>query len=156
MNKYEIGNISESAVLNAYLKAGFLVSIPFGSGACYDLVIDAGMRFYKIQVKTAWIRGGCINYKSQRRQPGSEVRRNYREGEVDYFAVYCPENESLYAIPAKNHVSQGRLRLTQPGNGQEKLIRWASNYTWERHIEEIRPARIELATFRFGAERSIH
>jgi hypothetical protein len=138
MNKYELGNISESVVLNAYLKAGFLVSVPFGSGTCYDLVVDTGTQFYKIQVKTAWINGGCINYKSQRRQPGKEIRRKYEEDEVDYFAVYSPRTESLYAIAAKNHTSQGRLRLTQPANGQEKLIRWASDYTWERHLEELR------------------
>jgi hypothetical protein len=100
MNTYEIGNISESVILNAYLKAGFVVSVPFGSGATYDLVVDTGLKFYKIQVKTAWLSNGCVTYKSQRRQPGSQIRRNYQEGEVDYFAIYCPSNESLYAVPA--------------------------------------------------------
>lgn len=37
MYKYELGNISESIVLGAYLDAGFTVSIPFGTGASYDL-----------------------------------------------------------------------------------------------------------------------
>src|SRR5215467_8606638 len=32
------GNISESAALNAFTKAGFVVSVPFGNGAPYDLI----------------------------------------------------------------------------------------------------------------------
>ena len=37
MKKFELGNYSESVILSAYLKEGFIVSIPFGSGASYDL-----------------------------------------------------------------------------------------------------------------------
>jgi hypothetical protein len=42
MFKYELGNLSEGVVLSAYLRAGFTVSVPFGTGASYDLVVDAG------------------------------------------------------------------------------------------------------------------
>jgi hypothetical protein len=67
----------------------------------------------------------------------------------------APAMNRCMQFPLKDHTSQGRLRIKPPGNSQDKMIRWASEYIWERHIEEIRPARIELATFRFGAERSI-
>jgi hypothetical protein len=71
MFKYELGNRSEGVVLSAYLSAGFAVSIPFGAGSSYDLVVDAGARLFKIQIKTAWVSNGCVLYKSQRRQPGA-------------------------------------------------------------------------------------
>jgi hypothetical protein len=139
MNKYECGNRSEGIVLNAYLNAGFTVSLPFGTGASYDLVVDGGFRLLKIQVKTAWISNGCVRYKSQRRQPGAGLtRRPYKIGEVDYFAAYCPTNETIYAVHAEKHGVEGRLRLDPVRNGQAKLIRWAMDYTWERHVEEIR------------------
>lgn len=138
MYKYEYGNLSESIVLSSYLREGFTVSLPYGSGASYDLVVDAGSRLLKIQVKTAWINKGCIQYKSQRRQPGSGLtRRPYRNGEVDYFVAFCPVNGNLYAVPAENHGVEGRLRLNPVKNGQMKLIRWAVDFTWERHIEEL-------------------
>ena len=60
MNKYEHGNRSEGVVLCAYLKAGFTVSIPFGAGASYDLIVDCGARLLKVQVKTAWLSGGVV------------------------------------------------------------------------------------------------
>ena len=64
---YNKGNISESVLLNAYLKAGFFVSIPFGSGAPYDLMVDTGKRALRIQVKTGWYQKGCILFRCVRR-----------------------------------------------------------------------------------------
>src|ERR671921_671860 len=129
MFKYELGNRSEGVVLSAYLNAGFAVSIPFGTGASYDLVVDAGARLFKIQVKTAWVSNGCVRYKSQRRQPGMGLtRRPYKNGEVDFFAAYCPVTQAIYAVPAENHGNEGRLRLNPVKNGQSKLVRWAADY----------------------------
>ena len=134
-----LGNISESIVLSAYLDAGFIVSIPFGSGASYDLIVDVENCLYKIQVKTAWTKKECIAYKSQRRKPGKGLtRRKYENGEVDYFAVYCPKTKTLYGVPAENHGVEGHLRLTPTKNGQSKNIKWALDYSWERHIEELK------------------
>lgn len=67
MQKYELGNGSESIVLSAYVKAGFTVSVPFGPGASYDLLVDTGTNFLRVQVKTAWISRGVIKYKCLRR-----------------------------------------------------------------------------------------
>lgn len=138
MLKYELGNISEAIVLSAYQKAGFIVSIPFGTGASYDLVVDTGHRLYKIQVKTAWISKGVVKYKCLRRQPGKNLLRPYKEGEVDFVVVYCPANDSFYGISAKNHLGQGWLRLEPAKNGQNKLIRWASDFSWEKHLTELK------------------
>ncbi len=48
---YDKGNVSEGIVLSAYLKAGFIVSVPFGTGAPYDLPVDTGSQLCRIQVK---------------------------------------------------------------------------------------------------------
>lgn len=139
MLKYELGNSSEGIVLSAYVNAGFVVCIPFGTGACYDLVVDVGQRLFKIQIKTAWLKNGCVRYKSQRRQPGAGLtRRPYKNGEVDFFAAYCPATQSIYVVPAENHGCEGRLRLNPVKNGQSKLVKWAADYAWEQHIEELR------------------
>lgn len=154
MQKFEIGNQSESIVLSAYLKEGFTVSIPFGSGASYDLLVDSGSMIYKIQVKTAWISKGVLKYKSLRRQPKTESRRPYKEGEADFLAVYCPENNLLYGISIKNHPTGGWLRIAPVRNGQIQRIRWASDYAWEKHIADLKTeyARQELNLRPFGSE----
>jgi hypothetical protein len=139
MLKYERGNGSEGIVHSAYVSAGFVVSIPFGTGASYDLVVDAGRRLFKIQIKTAWLHDGCVLYKSQRRQPGMGLtRRPYKDGKIDFFAANCPATQAIYVVPAENHGVEGRLRLSPVRNGQSKLVKWAADYGWERHVEELR------------------
>src|ERR1044071_3714358 len=99
MQTYERGNCSEGIILSAYINAGLIVSIPFGTGASYDLVVDTGARLLKIQVKTAWLDGGCLRYHSQRRRGGGyETRRLYCDDEDHYFAVYCHEKGEPYAL----------------------------------------------------------
>jgi hypothetical protein len=52
-------------------------------------------------------------------------------GEVDYFGVYCPDNDAVYLVSA-NDVADCRnmvsLRLVPPRNKQVRKIRWASDY----------------------------
>lgn len=138
MQKYELGNQSEAIILSEYLRAGFIVSVPFGSGASYDLLVDTGSKIYKVQVKTGWISKGVLKYKCLRRNSGREARRAYNENEVDYFAIYNPSDNLLVGIPVKNHPTLGWLRLEPVKNGQAKMIRWASDFTWEKHIEELK------------------
>ena len=56
------------------------------------------------------------------------LRRPYR-GEIDCFAVYCPENRGVYVVPCADstpgHVT---LRITPPVNSQCKRVRWAADY----------------------------
>jgi PD-(D/E)XK endonuclease len=54
------GNLSESKVITSYIEAGFAVSIPFGGGVPYDLIVDTRARLLRIQVKTGRLRKGCI------------------------------------------------------------------------------------------------
>lgn len=137
---YDRGNISEAVLLQEYLKAGLIVSVPFGSGAPYDLVVDAGSRPYKIQVKTGWYRKGCIIFRGHRRvrEATPYKARAYTENEVDFFAVYYPPNDSIYVVPRSVCSGGfGCLRLEPVLKGQRKLIRWALDYTWEKHIAQL-------------------
>ena len=122
---------------------GFVVSVPFGTGAPYDLMVDTGRRVYKIQVKTGWYRKGCILFRANRRvrEALPYKVRAYTEDEVDYFAVYYPPSDSIFAVPrAVCGNGFGCLRLEPVLNGQRKLIRWAVDYTWEKHIAQLKEA----------------
>ena len=137
------GNSSEAVVLAGYVRAGLLVSLPFGGGAAYDLIVDTGARLVRVQVKTGKLEGGCVVYNSRRHRGSKyDTFSRYREDEVDFFAVWCPENEQLFAVPATQSLNvQGRLRLAETRNCQAKKIRWAREFTWESHIQELRAER---------------
>lgn len=136
-NTIEKGNSSEGIVLAAYARAGFVVSIPFGTGASYDLVIDTGTRLLKIQVKTGWRNGGCLCYKVRRRVRDSHYNamRKYTAEDFDYLAVYDPTSEEVYIVPST--MMEGKLRLEPTRNNQRALIKWASDFTWDKHLRSI-------------------
>jgi hypothetical protein len=134
---YDRGNISESILLQAYLKAGFIVSIPFGSGAPYDLIVDTGEYTYRVQVKTGWYRKGCVIFRGNRRvrEALPYKARAYMKNEVDFFAVFYPPTGSIFVVPREFCAGGfGCLRLEPVLNGQQKLIRWGRDFTWEKHV----------------------
>lgn len=144
MSTINVGNVSESLVLAAYIREGFLVSVPFGNGCPYDLIVDTGTRLLKVQVKTGWQSKGCLIYKGQRRikDANRNGMRQYREDEVDFFAIYFPKTGSIYVVPFAEAGGYGRLRIAPVMNGQQKLIRWATDFTWERHLESLEAERL--------------
>ncbi|HKP72609.1 MAG TPA: group I intron-associated PD-(D/E)XK endonuclease [Pyrinomonadaceae bacterium] len=134
------GNSSEAVVLAAYIQAGFLVSLPFGGGAAYDLIVDTGARLIRVQVKTGKLESGCIVYNA-RRHRGSKYNtfKRYQADELDVFAVYCPGSQQIYVVPVEHSLTvEGRLRVVETQNLQEKKIRWARNYSWDKHLDALR------------------
>jgi len=119
------GNLSELKVMTAYVQAGFVVSVPFGGGAPYDLIVDTGARLLKVQVKTGRLRNGCVIFPTQRFS-GHQKGRRYDPKEFDVFAVYCPDNDIIYAIDFDKSRSEGRLRCAETRNNQQEKIRWAN------------------------------
>jgi hypothetical protein len=112
---------------------GLAVLVPFGENTRYDLVIDDGEAFSRVQCKTGRLRGGAVRWSmcsNYAHHPNPRVRQRDYHGEVDYFGVYCPETEGVYLIPISDLPirRQGTLRVEAPSNGQQKFIRYAHLY----------------------------
>ena len=124
-----IGIRSEVAVMNALIRNGYWVSIPYGDNRYYDLVADNGERLYRIQVKTGQDHGFYLRYScSSSHVHRGRSLRSY-QGEVEFVAVYCASRDTVYLIPAAElTATQGHLRFSQPENGRKKRIRWAGQY----------------------------
>lgn len=129
-NTKRTGDISELRLMHDLVRAGYLVSIPFGEDHRYDLVIEKAGKFASVQVKTGRLRNGAVlfNCYSSHAHRGGAACRAYT-GEIDYFGVYCPELGSSYLIPVDElPVVHGMLRVEPAKNGQAKKLRWASRY----------------------------
>ena len=133
---FKLGNISESVVLTHYLRAGFIVSAPFGVGAPYDFVVDTGSALFRAQVKTGRLRNGVVEFET-RRTRGRSTRSRYKENEADYFVIYCPQLETVYAIKAREGVF-GKLRVQPARNNQQVFVKWAEDYSFERHVAALK------------------
>ena len=131
MNTKAIGDIAEAKVLTKCIEKEWEVSIPFGDNYSYDMIVDYGCGLKKIQVKNGKIKNGSIQavlVKSRRNADGI-FEEAYKEGEVDLFAVYCPDNDKCYMVDfelcPKTVLT---LRVEPIVNGRTKKIKLATDY----------------------------
>jgi hypothetical protein len=126
----DVGQRTEAAILGELVRRGYRVLVPFGTNQRYDLVLDLGNGFVRVQCKTGRRRGGCMEFSTV------SVRTNTRGwwthgyvGEADLFLVFWPENGRIYAVPVeeapKSHMF---LRVDPTLNGQKRRIKFAAEY----------------------------
>ncbi len=128
-----IGSISEAKILARFVELGWEVLIAWRRSRRYDMVIERDGKFYRVQCKTGRLSkdGDYIAFNAYNVNGTSQVRRNY-VGEIDYFAIYCPQNEKVYFIALDDKLGTSttdfRLRLLPTRNNQEKRTRMAVDY----------------------------
>jgi hypothetical protein len=128
-----IGDRSTLAVLLALTAAGYPILLPFGENTRYDAVIDEDGGLARVQIKTGRLRLGAVRFNvcscyGHHRNPATH-RRDYR-GQVDLFAVYCPETAGVYLVPIAdiNVQTSCALRVDPPRNNQRDGVRYAAPY----------------------------
>ncbi len=133
-----IGRHAEAVIIAKLLEVGYNVLVPYlGENSRYDLVIeDANGELWRIQCKSGkqhrsqeYIEFNASSSYYHHKKEGTTWGRKSYHGQIDYFAVYCPDTRCVYLIPV-DHIpnTEGRLRLLPTRNGQEKNIRWAKDY----------------------------
>ncbi len=132
-----MGERSEAMIIAKLVDLGYHILIPDGDNLRCDLLIeDIDGRFWRIQCKTGWIEndGALIEfatastYYHTKAGRAGNGRKDY-QGEIDYFAVYCPATKGVYLVPIDQMpTTSAILRLVPTANGQEKNIRWAKDY----------------------------
>ena len=134
-NPKAVGERSEAIILARLIEVGYNILTPFGDNQRYDLLIeDVDEKFWRVQCKTGRSNGEYIEfapaslYYHTRAGRTTHGSKDYH-GQIDYFAVYCPETRGVYLIPVDHAgVSQMNLRLTPTANKQKKGVRWAKDY----------------------------
>ncbi len=123
-----VGERTEAVVLARCLLRGEVVLSPFGDNQRYDLVLDRGGSFVRVQCKTGRLKGDVISFQSCSRA-GGKTRRGYL-GQIEMFAVFCPENGKVYMVPVEAAAGNDTsLRVGPPPlSGQIKGIRFASDF----------------------------
>lgn len=131
-----VGDRTSAAVLARLTRIYDGVLVPFGDNQRFDLVVEDGRNFLRIQCKTGRLRQGAIRFNTcnfsyhhpKNRKRAEYSMQDYR-GAADYFGVYCPDTNGVYLAPVEAvGIRQGCLRVGQPRNGQSKRIRWARDY----------------------------
>lgn len=119
------GNATEAIAIAELKRRNISVSLPFGDNERYDAIVAApGDRMLRVQIKTGWMRDGCVEFhgKSQRTNSTGNTYSEY-EGEVDYFIVYVPDRDSMYLIAEREFGTDMRLRLSEPERSRDTINR---------------------------------
>ena len=117
----------------ALQRLGYGIYVPFSEKSRCDLILETDGKLNRLQCKTGRLRKGaivfslCSNY-GHHRNPATRHRQYH--GEIDFFAVYCPETNGVYLVPIRDVPGkrQAYLRVDQALNQQNKRIRPASRY----------------------------
>jgi hypothetical protein len=130
MNTKTIGERSEAHVLAALLQAGYVVLLPFGDNQRYDLVIEEGGTFRRVQVKTARRsrRSNAIDFDTCSSQcHRGKGKQDYR-GQCDVFAAYLPDTGAVYLVPVDEVGQTGCSLRLGAGKRTDKRSRWAEDF----------------------------
>lgn len=132
MNPSRRGDVTEAVVLSSLMQVGVSVSVPFGDSDRYDLLVDDAGRLLRVQCKTgSWV-NGTVRFKlyNSTLEGGDRVERSYSSSEVDAFAVFSPQTETVYWVPiSETGTGEMRLRVEEPAaNAPRSRINWAVDF----------------------------
>lgn len=125
------GQIAVSRIVAELVERGVRVSLPFQEDSPYDLVAEFDRKLYRLQVKYAGLQKGRMEVRTAaptRKTLSKNWSRQDYVGEVDLFAVYCPD-AGCYLIPIEDATKTVTfLRVTRTKNNQQQDVRWAVDY----------------------------
>ncbi len=84
----------------------------------------------RVQCKTGRLRNGSVIFstRSVRSNRGGWFVRDYG-GDIDLFAVFCPDTGQVYAVPVDEApAGYANLRVAPTANKQSRGIRWAADF----------------------------
>jgi len=125
------GIVGEIAALLELTKKRYIISLPYGDNASYDLIIDKNDgKLYRAQVKyTTPDEDGNIRIRCG--SSHGEWRHRYTSDDIDLIIGYDPLSEKLYYIES-SFLGTGRtsfsLRVNPTKDNQQKGIHWAKDF----------------------------
>lgn len=97
------GKSTELQCAAAFAELGFNVLFPFGGQERYDIVVDTGEKFLRIQCKSASLYSGGnrirFDTRSTNHKNSTKESRHYTKDEIDYFATAY--DGKCYVVPVE-------------------------------------------------------
>ena len=135
------GNLAEAKIMTAATELDVPVLRPAGEHVRYDLVLDLSERLLRVQAKWGSVRDGVIKVKlvSSRMNSRGRIMRTYSASEIDAVAVYAGQLDECFLLPIDilDGKSSVYLRISDPNNGQEAGLNWASEFAFPGAIAQL-------------------
>jgi PD-(D/E)XK nuclease superfamily protein len=106
-NSKHIGDLAELDFMLQAASHGFAVAKPFGDNEHYDVMIDAGTRIWRVQVKTAIAGFHHRHFQVPSHWMAYKRLAPYTSADIDFLAAFIRRHNIWYLIPAE--AIKGRL-----------------------------------------------
>lgn len=121
------GEIAELAVATRLVEEGWKVLFPYGENCRYDIVIERGGKFFRLQVKYVTPKNSVLSVNCRSSNNWSVL--HYTAEDLDYLAVYDALSRDIYFIPVSEiNRSLFKLRLEKTKNNQKQKVNLANKY----------------------------
>lgn len=140
MNTSQLGNIGEVNTLRILVENNIPAYIPYGDGNEVDLIAIIKNKCIKIQIKTTEkVHDGTLMTWKLGKQVGFHgTKIQYDEQAIDYFALYCVENNTLCFVPNTDTIPmQYSIRTDDYDGVRINTMHFVSQFTLETMITNI-------------------
>lgn len=134
MPPHRRGEATEAQVIAELLRREIPIAIPPTDNERFDLLAGTpDGEFFRIQIKTGWIKDGCIQFRADSVHTNAQenVHKPY-DGDIDHFLVYVPSLNESYLITEDAFNTAISLRI-----GDVKRVhrdtKWAEDYEFDRN-----------------------
>jgi hypothetical protein len=124
-NTKRIGELAESAFLHAAQLRQIRVAKPWGDSERYDFIVDAGSRFWRVQIKATATQtvGG---YEVQATYCVGKRKGHLTPDDIDLFATYILPLDVWYFVPADALPPSASLRFYPHRRAAPRTLRAVS------------------------------
>ena len=132
----ERGEWAELCFMAKAAEHGLRVSKPYGESASYDVGVEQDGRILRVQVKsTVYRRRGVDSYSLNVHGPRRQL---YREGTIDFFAIYLIPIDTWYIFPFERIGKNFSLHFTV-GSKRQKYEEFREAWHLLREREKVCP-----------------
>lgn len=119
---------------------GYIVSIPYGNNSRYDLLIDTGEKFIRVQCKTASKNdNGSYTIKTANSVSTTSQRKtkHYTKEEIDCIATIIENQLVIVPVDLICH-SESKIFRTEPTkSGAKSNCNFITDYTFEKQKNNL-------------------
>ena len=131
------GLIAQNKAELRAIEKGYIISKPITECCRYDMILDAGEKLERIQVKYAGSKPGhnikgSATVDFRKKSINGKMRNGYYENEIDAILVYIPDIDKICYFPINFIAGKTSLtiRYDKTKNSQVKGIIFADDYVW--------------------------
>lgn len=133
------GIITELLIATKFTEMGYIISLPLGNAARYDLIIDTGNKIYKVQCKTAKLKENGSYVVSTCNKVSTTTKRvvkHYTTDQIDFLASIIENN--LIVIPVSEiETSRSKVfRVSVPKTGTKSTCNLIEEYSFQKFLEK--------------------